>query len=427
MPANRHNLTVDEQFFQELLSAAYTIQEHNDRLEDNRLEDDPLSHAPANTRSAPVEEPPQPTIVCEQCGASRSASQPQCEHCAQDELRPGERMQRKWASMWLLSQQQGLWPAHPSGEQETQKEASALDLRRAPRSTAEHDFAASGILSSPPDIDLDEEAATSDTIRKIDELIRHDEANGGATNGHNGNGKTALPGPELTGFEFDEAPLANHWTEPALENKAESKIEAGAVDDCPSEKSFSQQAVAAAETGDLAAPALHRAASDELALPEDGLSVHDSGSDNDNDNAYDYADENAEEQIAVGDAAPVSLFQRIADWRVKLRFHRADVYLGVAIVVAAFALLWPTAGSSSQPSLSAWDRALITLGIAEAAPPAIHVQGDPAIEVWVDPHTALYYCPGDEQYGKTTDGRFTSQREAQMDRFEAAGGSACGD
>jgi hypothetical protein len=100
------------------------------------------------------------------------------------------------------------------------------------------------------------------------------------------------------------------------------------------------------------------------------------------------------------------------------------LYLGVAIFVAATALLWPTAGAQ-QPSLSLWQRTLVTLGVAEIQAPATHLLGDPAIEVWIDPHSALYYCPGEEQYGKTTDGRFTSQREAQTDRFEPAGRSAC--
>ncbi|MGB0046819.1 MAG: hypothetical protein WBP70_05120, partial [Terriglobales bacterium] len=117
--------------------------------------------------------------------------------------------------------------------------------------------------------------------------------------------------------------------------------------------------------------------------------------------------------------------RHFADWRVTLRFHRADVYLGVAILVAVVALLWPAASSQRQPTLGLMDRALISLGIAEAPAPVAHVQGDPGIEVWVDPHTALYYCPGEEQYGKTADGRFTSQRDAEMDRFEPAGRSAC--
>jgi hypothetical protein len=69
---------------------------------------------------------------------------------------------------------------------------------------------------------------------------------------------------------------------------------------------------------------------------------------------------------------------------------------------------------------------LVAIGIAAEAPaPAIHLQGDPGIEVWVDPHSALYYCPGEEPYGKTADGRLSSQHDAQMDRFEPAGRSAC--
>jgi len=125
------------------------------------------------------------------------------------------------------------------------------------------------------------------------------------------------------------------------------------------------------------------------------------------------------------DTGPSYLIQRFADLRETLSFHRADLYLGVAVFVAAVALLWPTAGSPQPAALGPWERSLVALGIAEAPPPVVHLQGDPGVEVWVDPHSALYYCPGEEQYGKTADGRITSQREAQMDRFEPAGRSAC--
>ncbi len=111
---------------------------------------------------------------------------------------------------------------------------------------------------------------------------------------------------------------------------------------------------------------------------------------------------------------------------MKLHFQRADLYLGVAVFVAAIALLWPAAGAPQRAALGPWERALVALGIAEApAAPVVHLHGDPGIAVWVDPHSALYYCPGEEQYGKTTDGRFSSQREAMMDRFEPASRSAC--
>jgi hypothetical protein len=140
------------------------------------------------------------------------------------------------------------------------------------------------------------------------------------------------------------------------------------------------------------------------------------------------------QEVAPSDAAieppadpdPVSLMQRLAHWRVILRFHRADLYLGVAIFVAVIALLWPAASTAHRPTLGPVQRAMVKLGIAEAAAPAIlHLPGDPGIEVWIDPHTALYYCPGEEHYGKTTNGRFASQRDAQMDQFEPASRSAC--
>ncbi len=112
---------------------------------------------------------------------------------------------------------------------------------------------------------------------------------------------------------------------------------------------------------------------------------------------------------------------------MKLRFQRADLYLGTAILVATVALLWPVATPPRRAALGPWERALVTLGIAEApaATPVVHFQGDPAINVWIDPHTAIYYCPDEEQYGKTAGGHFSSQREAQMDSFEPAGRSPC--
>ena len=117
--------------------------------------------------------------------------------------------------------------------------------------------------------------------------------------------------------------------------------------------------------------------------------------------------------------------QRLADLRVTLRFHRSSLYLIGAVLVAAVALFWPAAGSPRKGALSPFERALVTLGLADAPDPVVHVQGDPGIEVWIDPHTALYYCPGEEQYGKIADGRLSSQHDAQLDRFEPAGHLAC--
>jgi len=363
MPSNRPNLTLDEQSFQSLLSAAFTIQEHNERLRQARqLQPDPEAHLEPEAASEP--EAPR---VCPHCGAPKPADEYRCESCGLDELRPGERLQRNWASMWLMSQeQQGLWPEHsPETGEATQKVVPPLEAEHQPRAQSPRDFAASGILALP---------VTKKAIAK--EAIAPDET---ATIHHRALGKAPL----------DKAALSN-W---AFEAIAEEALEDQATEHFPPEHFVPEDS--------------------DLTLQPSQLS----GS-NDSSPA-------AAETDATTDARTTSLLWRLADVRVKLRFHRADLYLGAAVCVAALALLWPAASAPRRPALGPWERALVTLGIAEPPPPVIHLQGDPGIEVWVDPHTALYYCPGEEQYGKAADGRLTSQREAQIDRFEPAGRSAC--
>jgi len=124
-------------------------------------------------------------------------------------------------------------------------------------------------------------------------------------------------------------------------------------------------------------------------------------------------------------------FSRFWESQLRVRYHRADLYLVLAIIVAIFTMAWvlwatPAAGAHGKPRLSPWERTLVGLGLAEeSAPVKPTYRGNPNVRVWVDPHTALYYCPGEEQYGKTPDGRYSSQREAQMDRFEPSARAAC--
>ena len=312
MPANRPNLTLDEQSFQGLLSAAFTIQEHNDRL---KLAGQTPAEPQARLEQA---------NICPHCGAPKPATPKaaegsRCESCGLDEFRPGERLQHNWASMWLMSQKQRLWPERsPIAQEET-----AIIQQREP-------------------------------------------------------GKAAAEG---------------RWI-------------AEATDDFPREgltqENLTQEELPS-EGSDLAVhPFLLSAFEDSYAT-----------------------DATTDASISLDGNAPSSVLQRFTDWHVKLRFHRADLYLGVAVFVAALALLWPAAGAPRPAALGPWERALVTLGIAEVPAPVVHFQGAPSLGVWVDPHTALYYCPGEEQYGKTADGRFSPQREAQMDRFEPAGRSAC--
>lgn len=302
MSATRSKLKLDEQTFEELLAAAYTVQQHNATLKR-------ASETPA---------------VCRQCGASLPQGEQLCSRCAADgeEFRPGERMQRKWASLWQMGQQQGWWPEHP---------APATDEQKAEENPA----GAAADFEEPP---LEPTGGPADL-------------------------------PELEAAEEELDP---------------------------------DSALLASEEAPL-----------ELTASEDSLPTD-----------TDFKPE----------------YSRFADLRLTLRFHRADLYLGLAIMISVLAMLWvlfaaspgdirrriASTGAHARVQLSPWERVLVNLGIAEAPDPAAPVfRGNPNAQVWVDPHTAQYYCAGEEQYGKTADGRSASQREAQMDRFEPAGRAPC--
>ncbi len=302
MPSARSKLKLDEQSFEELLAAAYTVQQHNATLK----------------RTSGT------SAFCRQCGVSLREGERLCRRCAVagEEFRPGERMQRNWASLWQMGQQRGSWPERPAAR--------------------------------------------------------------GDERGARGN-------PEGGAVDFEET-----TPEPAVDAAPLPDREATQGDGLP------DPTLAAREQALL-----------ELVAPEDS-----SPSDTDS-------------------KAEIS---RFTDLCMTLRFHRADVYLGLAIMVSTVTILWvlfsgspadirrgvADAGAHASVHLSLWERALVKLGIAEAPdPPPPVSQGNPNVRVWVDPHTAQYYCLGEELYGKTADGRFTSQREAEMDQFAPAGRAAC--
>jgi hypothetical protein len=82
------------------------------------------------------------------------------------------------------------------------------------------------------------------------------------------------------------------------------------------------------------------------------------------------------------------------------------------------------AGQSQAAQLTLFERMLVSLGLAEA-PPAPVTAGNPNVWVWVDVHTALYYCPGSDLYGKTAGGKFALQHDAQQDQFQPAARKNC--
>ncbi len=136
--------------------------------------------------------------------------------------------------------------------------------------------------------------------------------------------------------------------------------------------------------------------------------------------------------------------------RVFARTHRGDLALGASLVLFLITIIWAVssnhsttsadAGTSTTaasapvkpkrkqpppaPKLGFFDGLLVDLGLAEA-PPAPSYSGNPNVPVWVDVHTALYYCPGSDFYGKTPQGKIASQRDAQQDQFEPASRKVC--
>jgi GAF domain-containing protein len=151
--------------------------------------------------------------------------------------------------------------------------------------------------------------------------------------------------------------------------------------------------------------------------------------------------------------SPWSSAARAKDWLKahvqEKTWNFGDVSLGLSAVVFLVVLIWglwpqekpearpaPQAQAAMQgpvirrrpkpkpPELTLFERALIGLGLAEP-PPAPQYMGNPAVKVWVDLQTALYYCPGTDLYGSTGKGKYTTQADAQQDQFEPAYRKPC--
>ena len=180
MSSNRPNLTLDEQSFQELLSAAFTIQEHNDHLRQ-------IQPAPAESEAHSESEA---RSVCQHCGAPKPTGASHCPNCGLDEFRPGERLQRNWASMWLMSQEQVLWPEpSPETRDATQKDVLPRAAERTPLTHSVSDPGSSGLFALPVAGADAKETITQEETESIHDRVR---------------GKSALDGRVLDDLALDD-------------------------------------------------------------------------------------------------------------------------------------------------------------------------------------------------------------------------------
>jgi hypothetical protein len=104
---------------------------------------------------------------------------------------------------------------------------------------------------------------------------------------------------------------------------------------------------------------------------------------------------------------------------VKLRDVLA---IGIAVVMAyGIISAWPT----SDSQLTWFQSLAIRFGLVHGSNQAPVFVGNPEARVWVDVHTSLYYCEGADLYGKTPEGEFMTQHDAQGSHFDPASQAPC--
>lgn len=80
------------------------------------------------------------------------------------------------------------------------------------------------------------------------------------------------------------------------------------------------------------------------------------------------------------------------------------------LLILIFALVSTTLAQEKQPSPS---------------PSPSPSRGIPTIKVWVDTEYGFYHCPGTKLYGKTKQGVYMTQKQAQDRGYRPAYGTFC--
>ena len=330
---------IDEAAFQQLLSAAYVMQEHNGRLKktpqptkQNRVTPSAVPTKAVVINPIPLPETKSATTTCQECGSLLGFNEFFCENCGAPAERPNNTTQKNWASLWEM---------HQASQSETKPEAE------------EEDIPLASVKAVPQEETAEEEIDLFPA--ELEEIV----------------GKFAEPGEE-------EALAVTAETETSV--KALALTNTAATPAAPAETT----------TATWASAAKARAWFDSIQP------------------------------------------QKSKDWfREEWTFHRGTISIALAsAVLLAVLFQWvtrPAAAPGQARGLSAFEQMLVSMGLAEAPAPIAPAPqpGNPNTKVWVDVHTALYYCPGADLYGKTADGKYTTQLDAQRDNFQPSTLKAC--
>ena len=99
------------------------------------------------------------------------------------------------------------------------------------------------------------------------------------------------------------------------------------------------------------------------------------------------------------------------------------ILISVLVAGTACVIIWMNYQNAIEENVPFLRNFLVQNGL-QSVPPAEY-QGNPDTKVWIDLHTAIYYCPGASLYGKTQKGKYDRQQDALDDHFEPAGRQAC--
>ena len=437
----RHKPVLDEAGFEQLLAAAFVLQQHNDTLRASNPNADPLAvlskltvvdSTVAADAKRPVHDSPLPPVKeilqahlltrCSVCGRQLGTGEEFCGGCGA--RRPSEAasddLQGKWASLWYMSQAQYVFPEKDISSEETRRSAEP------PLAVAEPDV--TGKIETPVKTKLAETVHIYNSpgdlsiraAEPLSQLLEESRLAKDSSKSEPAAEPSVILNEPPTEPELHVEPGGTHSAqdsiaggEPATENKLQ-----------PAEERAMEREVGITDAAEVIPSEPWPASLQEIETDyrQDLWRRVNAGTENhvievqvDNQETEYLAYESHEE------AAPST-----ADglWS-KAKSSVAKTVALAACAILLLVVLWVFRPSpSSQSPHSRLQSLLVQLGLAQSSAHSAYA-GNPNTRVWVDVHTALYYCPGSELYGKTPGGRFSKQRAAQEDQFEPSTNIPC--